>query len=253
MGITTGMAVAMAASAAASAAGGMMAKGAAGSAAGAAGAAAQNADYIRHRNEANLSGWFQSGQGAQGLISQLLGLGSLGPDGQGYGGLKLNDGNWQQDQQNALARFQASPDYNFRFNEGQRALDRSAAARGNLLSGKQVKASQEYGGNLASGEYNNWFGKLTGVANQGLAAANSENSSNLQAAGLQNSALMQQGAAQTAGSNALTNGLMSGVSNIASIYGYGAGGGFGGMGGGTNMLRPGQSGYGNVLSSLGVV
>ncbi len=205
--------------------GGLIGQGGANAAAGKAGEAAGNADYIRHRNEANLSGWFQSGQGAQGLVANLLGLGKLTPDGQGYGGLRLDDSNWQGDQQNAFKRFQASPDYNFRFQQGQKALDQSAASRGMLLSGKQVKASQQYGGDLASGEYNNWLGKLTGVANQGQAAAMGENSSNLLASDMQGKDLLAQGAFQKQGAEALASGVNKGFQNALSILGYGGGGG----------------------------
>ncbi len=56
-----------------------------------------------------------------------MGLGSYVPDGQGYGGVRLDDSNWQGDQENAFARFRASPDYNFRLQQGQKALDQSAA------------------------------------------------------------------------------------------------------------------------------
>lgn len=235
----------MAAGAAAGIGSGLLSKGGADAAAAKAAEAAKNADYIRHRNEANLSSWFQSGQGAQGLITNLLGLGNLVPDGQGYGGLRLDDGNWQQDQENALQRFSTSPDYNFRLQQGQKALDMSAASRGTLLSGKQVKASQQYGGDLASGEYNNWFNKLAGVSGQGLSAANSENSSNLQATGLQNNALIQQGGFQQAGANAMASGLQNAFSNAASIYGFGAGGG---MGGGTSI--PAVGNYNAMMRSL---
>jgi hypothetical protein len=205
--------------------GGFIGKGGADAAAGKAGEAAGNSDYIRHRNEANLSPWFQSGQGAQNLIAGLLGLGSLGPDGQGYGGLRLNEGNWKQDQQNAFSKFQASPDYNFRMQQGQKALDMSAASRGNLLSGKQVQASQQYGGNLASGEYNNWFSKLMGVGSQGQAAAMGENASNLGATQLQQNALLAQGQFQKAGAEALGSGISKGFENLMSLGAYGGGGG----------------------------
>lgn len=224
--------------------GGFIGKGGADAAAGKAGEAAGNSEFIRRRNEANLSPWFQSGQGAQNLIAGLLGLGSLGPDGQGYGGLRLNDGNWKQDQQNAFSRFQASPDYNFRMQQGQKALDQSAASRGNLLSGKQVKASQEYGGNLASGEYNNWFSKLMGVGNQGQAAAMGENQSNLGAAQMQQNALLAQGGFQQAGANALASGIGSGVGNLFSLGSFANGMGW--LGGG-NGVKPGAApagGYG---------
>lgn len=206
--------------------GGLIGQGGAQAAAGKAGQAAGNAEFTRRRNEANLSSWFQSGQGAQGLVASLLGLGKMVPDGQGYGGLRLDDGSWKEDQQNAFTRFQASPDYNFRLQQGQKALDMSAASRGNLLSGKQVKASQEYGGNLASGEYGNWFNRLMGVAGQGQQAANSENSSNLGATQLGNNALIAQGGFQQQGANALSNGIMSGFNNALSLASFGAGGGF---------------------------
>ena len=205
--------------------GGLISKGGSDAAAGLAGQAAGNADFIRHRNEANLSSWFQTGQGAQDLIGQLLGLGKLVQDGQGYGGLRLDGSNWQGDQQNAFSRFQTTPDYQFRLQQGQKALDQSAAARGNLLSGKQVKASQEFGGNLASGEYNNWFNKLAGVSGQGQAAAMGENSSNLAATGMQNDALIAQGGFQQAGANALGSGIGQGFQNALSLLTYGGGGG----------------------------
>lgn len=210
---------------AASIIGGLISKGGSDAAAGLAGQAAGNADFIRHRNEANLSSWFQTGQGAQDLIGQLLGLGKLVQDGQGYGGLRLDGSNWQGDQQNAFSRFQTTPDYQFRLQQGQKALDQSAAARGNLLSGKQVKASQEFGGNLASGEYNNWFNKLAGVSGQGQAAAMGENSSNLAATGMQNNALIAQGGFQQAGANALGSGIGQGFQNALSLLTYGGGGG----------------------------
>ncbi len=146
-------------------------------------------------------------------------------DGQGYGGLRLDGSNWQGDQQNAFSRFQTTPDYQFRLQQGQKALDQSAAARGNLLSGKQVKASQEFGGNLASGEYNNWFNKLAGVSGQGQAAAMGENSSNLAATGMQNNALIAQGGFQQAGANALGSGIGQGFQNALSLLTYGGGGG----------------------------
>lgn len=63
------------------------------------------------------------------------------------------------------------PSYQWRFNQGQQALDRSAASRGMLLSGSQVKAAQEYGGNAASQEYGAQFSRLAGLANNAQNAA----------------------------------------------------------------------------------
>ena len=46
--------------------------------------------------------------------------------------------------------FQADPGYAFRLSEGMKALDRTAASRGGLLSGATLKGAQRYGSDLAS-------------------------------------------------------------------------------------------------------
>jgi hypothetical protein len=51
------------------------------------------------------------------------------------------------------------PGYAFRMSEGIKALDRSAAARGNLMSGAQLKGINQYGQDLASQEYQNAFNR----------------------------------------------------------------------------------------------
>jgi hypothetical protein len=57
------------------------------------------------------------------------------------------------------AQFQADPGYAFRMSEGMKALDRSAAARGNLFSGSTIKGAQRFGQDLASQEYQNAFNR----------------------------------------------------------------------------------------------
>lgn len=49
------------------------------------------------------------------------------------------------------------PGYQFRLNQGQEALDRSASARGSLRGGGQQRAVQAYGSDLASQEYGKAF------------------------------------------------------------------------------------------------
>lgn len=51
------------------------------------------------------------------------------------------------------------PGYAFRMSEGLKALDRSAAARGGLLSGAQLKGVQRFGQDLASQEYQNAYNR----------------------------------------------------------------------------------------------
>lgn len=57
------------------------------------------------------------------------------------------------------AQFQADPGYAFRLGEGQKALERTAAARGGLISGGALKAAQRYGQEMGSQEYTNAFNR----------------------------------------------------------------------------------------------
>ena len=83
---------------------------------------------------------------------------------------------WRQAGINALAQMQAErggmpaaftgqvdltqdPGYAFRLSEGMKALERSAAARGGLLSGGTLKGIQRYGQDLASQEYQNAYNR----------------------------------------------------------------------------------------------
>jgi hypothetical protein len=58
-----------------------------------------------------------------------------------------------------MAQFQADPGYAFRFSQGQKALERSAAARGGLISGNTGGALQQFGQGMASQEYQNAFNR----------------------------------------------------------------------------------------------
>lgn len=82
-----------------------------------------------------------------------------------------------------MNQFQQDPGYGFRMSEGMKALERGAAARGGLLSGGTLKATQRFGQDLASQEYQNAFnryqaerqarlGPLQSLAGVGQTAAN---------------------------------------------------------------------------------
>jgi hypothetical protein len=130
-------------------------------------------------------------------------------------------------------QFTKDPGYGFRLAEGQKALDRQAAARGGLISGGALKAAQRYGQDMGSQEYSNAFNRyqleraaklgpyqsLAGVgqtaantmgANAGQFGANVGNT--LGAYGTNVGNLMTSGGAARAsgyvgGANALTSGL----------------------------------------------
>jgi len=81
------------------------------------------------------------------------------------------------------ADYQADPGYAFRLSEGMKALDRTAAARGGLLSGATFKGAQRFGQDLASQEFGNAYNRfrdtqtlrrnaLAGVLGYGPTSAN---------------------------------------------------------------------------------
>lgn len=59
-----------------------------------------------------------------------------------------------------MDQFEQDPGYAFRQSEGMKALERSASARGNLLSGSTMKGIQRFGQDLASQEYGNAFNRF---------------------------------------------------------------------------------------------
>lgn len=71
----------------------------------------------------------------------------------------------------SLEALQNDPGYQFRLQEGQRALENSFAARGLGQSGAALRAAQEYGQGLADQTYNDFFRRQAQMANTGFGAA----------------------------------------------------------------------------------
>lgn len=130
--------------------------------------------------------------------------------------------------------FQQDPGYAFRMAEGQKALERSAAAKGGLQSGGTLKALTRYSQDAASQEYGNAynrfnadrdrrFGRLSTLAGMGQGASN--NLSNLEmqhATGVGNN-MMGLGNAQAGAAVAKANGQQAFTSGLMSIGGMAAG------------------------------
>jgi hypothetical protein len=127
-----------------------------------------------------------------------------------------------------MQQFQQDPGYAFRMSEGMKGLERSAAARGGLLSGAAMKGIQRFGQDLASQEYQNAFNRY-GIERdrrlnplQSLAGVGQTSTNQLASAG-QNyatgagQAIGAAGQARASGyvgqSNALT-GALGGASNM---------------------------------------
>jgi hypothetical protein len=112
----------------------------------------------------------------------------------------------------SIAQFQADPGYGFRMSEGMKALERSAAARGGLLSGATFKGVQRFGQDLASQEYQNAFNRYQAEREarlnplQSLANVGQTTSQQLGAAGTQMATNV--GEAIGAGAQARASGYM---------------------------------------------
>jgi hypothetical protein len=95
----------------------------------------------------NLAPWLSAGKGALGNLSELTstpGQGLLTP--------------WTQTfNAPTLAQAEQYPGYQFQEQQGQEALQNSAASQGNLLSGNTLEALSRYGQNFAQSDYTNVY------------------------------------------------------------------------------------------------
>lgn len=111
------------------------------------------------------------------------------------------------------------PGYAFRLSQGTKALERSAAARGGLISGNTGGALQQYGQGLASQEYQNAYNRALNQYNTTAALAGiGQTSVNQLGAAGQNYA-MGMGEALGAGAQARASGYMG----MANAVGGGVG------------------------------
>lgn len=121
----------------------------------------------------------------------------------------------------AMQQFQTDPGYQFRLSQGQRAVEQSAAARGGLNSGNTLRALTEYGQNVGSNEFGNYWNRLAGLAGVGQTAANTIGGAGMQlganTAPLYQSIGAARGSAYTGAANARTAALQD------LMYGLGRG------------------------------
>ena len=160
----------------------------------------------------------QGGLTAQNESMQLLGIGG-DQTAAGYGSLGKSFG---------MSDFEQDPGYAFRQAEGMKALERSAAARGNLLSGSTLKGVQRFGQDLASQEYQNAFNRyqvnrsnklnpLQSLMGSGQSATNVMTSAAGQAGQNQASNLYNAGQARASGYIGQGNALNTALGQIGAI------------------------------------
>lgn len=117
-----------------------------------------------------------------------------------------------------LSVFFASPDYQFRLGETEKALERLNSAKGRYNSGATTQEGLRYASGLASGEFANFYDRLAQQAGLGVTGIGQSASAGLNTAS-------NIGAAAISGANARASSYLQGadaiggaVNNIASNY-----------------------------------
>lgn len=122
-----------------------------------------------------------------------------------------------------MGAFFESPDYQFNLAEGQKAIDRSLAARGRALSGAGVKEGERFASGQASGEFNNFTQRLLQIAGLGSAGVNTSANAGMTSAGQIGAAQVNAGntraSAYMQGAEGVNNAVQGGISNYL-LYQY---------------------------------
>lgn len=116
------------------------------------------------QQRADLMPWATTGGLANTASTDLLGLN--GPDAAAA----------------AMANYQTSPGYQWQYNEGLRAVDAGAAARGLGRSGAAMKAEQTFGQGLANTDFGQYYNRLFDMSQLGEKAAAGQGAGALEAA-----------------------------------------------------------------------
>jgi len=108
--------------------------------------------------------------------------------------------------------FQTDPGYGFRIGEGMRALERSSAAKGGLLSGGFARKALRYAQDYASNEYSNVYNRISNIAGLGQVGTAQANQGSLFFGQQAGAAAGNEGFARASGYTAQGN-IMSNVVN----------------------------------------
>lgn len=112
---------------------------------------------------------------------------------------------------------ETDPGYKFRFGEGMRALERSASARGGLLSGGFARKAIRYGQDYASAEFSNIYNRISNIA--GLSQVGVQGSSNaaIQTGAGMGSAASNRALSSAYGSMGETNAWANAANQVAQL------------------------------------
>lgn len=164
-----------------------------------------------------------------------------------YQGPLSGDGTTGTAQAGNMSRFFTSPDYQFRLEQGQEAINNSASARTGTLNGNALKALAQFNQNTAAGEYQNYVNRLMGLAGIGTQAQGQISQVGTNTANNNSNYQSQIGDAAAAGQLGMYGAIAQHAADLGNIWGSG-----GVMGGQTSSgVNSGANSMYNVGSSYG--
>jgi hypothetical protein len=172
-----------------------------------------------NRTQANLSPWMQSGQTALSDLNEFTGLtpgGGFNPNAPGMKPFGLED-------------FQQSPSYQFNLQEGQKAIDKAASARGMYYAPQTLQDTAKFSQGLAGNEFmnaynrynqdkGNQFNRLFAMSGSGQNAAANLGGFGANAANNVAGNTIGAGNAQAAGIMGVGNSIQTGIGQGYNAY-----------------------------------
>lgn len=125
---------------------------------------------------------------------------------------------------------QEDPGYQFRLQQGEQAINRGAAARGDFFSGRAGKELSRFGQGLAAQEYGagygryrgelaDRYGRLSGISEAGRSAAGGLGQAGMQAAQMQGQGGMYGAQSKASGYAGMANALTGGLQDYLTYKG----------------------------------
>lgn len=177
----------------------------------AAAAGQQSQLQMYQQTRSDLAPYMTTGNAAMSQLASLFGIGTGGPT--AATAASATD---------ALTKY---PGYQFGVQQGQQALDRSAASKGLLLSGAQLKDAQRFGTDYAMQQaWNPYVSQLSAFANTGENAAAGVGTAGIKTGEDVAASQLLQGQATASGQVGTANALNSGIQSALLAYQLGHGG-----------------------------
>lgn len=193
--------------------------------------------YIFDENTKLTEPWREAGQNALAPLMSMAGIGrdlyftdrglpmrSTNVDGVLGWEMEIAPNRWQagkrtfeteEDQRAYMDRYkfgvENTPGYEFRHEEGMKAIERMAAARGLRLSGGALKEAGRFADGMASQEFDQQYNRLAGIAGIGQTATSQQAAMGQSYANNVSQNTLAAGQARASGYQGVNNALQSGI------------------------------------------